>query len=161
VRLTAAHDPLAGDRNGETLSDADLAALAVEPERYRRNTAAVWAEHPHVSDDAFRAGRARIIGALLAAPALYRTPVGRHQWEQRARANLAAKPTPFDPRNAGRDIMVDELDLAWALATRSPCIWTPRAGTTPTSLSASAKCSPRSPCSSRSSRAKGPSYQPI
>jgi predicted metal-dependent HD superfamily phosphohydrolase len=91
VRLTAAHDPPAGDRNGETLSDADLAILAVEPERYRRNTAAVRAEYAHVPEDTFRSGRARIIRALLAAPALYRTPVGRHQWEQRARANLAAE----------------------------------------------------------------------
>jgi predicted metal-dependent HD superfamily phosphohydrolase len=97
VRLTAAHDPPAGDRNGETLSDADLAILAVEPERYRRNTAAVRAEYAHVPDDAFRAGRARIISALLAAPALYRTPVGRHQWEQRARANLAAELRDLTP----------------------------------------------------------------
>jgi predicted metal-dependent HD superfamily phosphohydrolase len=91
VRLTAAHDPSTGDRNGETLSDADLAILAAEPERYRRNTAAVRAEYAHVPDDVFRAGRARMISALLTAPALYRTPVGHRQWEQRARANLAAE----------------------------------------------------------------------
>lgn len=97
VRLTAAHDPPAGDRNGETLCDADLAILAAEPERYRRNTAAVRAEYAHVPDDAFRAGRARIISALLAAPALYRTPVGHHQWEQRARANLAAELRDLTP----------------------------------------------------------------
>jgi predicted metal-dependent HD superfamily phosphohydrolase len=97
VRLTAAHDPPAGDRNGETLCDADLAILAAEPERYRRNTAAVRAEYAHVPDDAFRAGRARIISALLAAPALYRTPVGHRQWEQRARANLAAELRELTP----------------------------------------------------------------
>ena len=43
---------------------------------------------PHGQAD-FRAGRVRIIEELLAAPALYRTPVGRQKWEQRARANLA------------------------------------------------------------------------
>jgi len=97
VRVTAAHDPLAGDRNGETLSDADLAILAVEPERYRRNTAAVRAEYAHIPDDAFRSGRARIIRALLATPTLYRTPAGRRQWEQRARANLAAELRDLTP----------------------------------------------------------------
>ena len=73
------------------LSDADLAALAVPRERYEHNTAAIRAEYSHVPDDAFRRGRARVIGALLAAPALYRTPVARQRWEQAARANLTAE----------------------------------------------------------------------
>ena len=49
------------------------------------------AEYAHVADEAFRSGRARVIGALLAAPALYRTPVARQRWEQAARANLTAE----------------------------------------------------------------------
>lgn len=89
VRLTTGHDPADGDRNGEALCDADLAVLGTEPDRYRANTAAVRAEYVHVSDSEFRAGRARVVRALLAAPALFHTPLARSRWESRARANLA------------------------------------------------------------------------
>jgi len=88
VRLTAAHQPAADDRNGQVLSDADLASLGATSQRYAANTAAVRAEYSHLSDDAFRAGRARIIRALLAGPALFHTPLARSRWESRARANL-------------------------------------------------------------------------
>lgn len=91
VRLTVKHDPAPGDTNGAVLSDADLATLALPPERYQRNTVAIRSEYAHVPDADFRAGRARIIEALLAAPALYRTPLARQRWEQAARANLAAE----------------------------------------------------------------------
>jgi len=91
VRLTVEHDPGPTDRNGQVLSDADLAELAVGPEQYRRNTARVRAEYGHVADEDFRAGRARIIAALLGAPTLYRTPQGRRLWEAAARENLAAE----------------------------------------------------------------------
>jgi predicted metal-dependent HD superfamily phosphohydrolase len=91
IRMTAAHSPVAGDRDGEVLSDADLASLAVRPERYRRNSADIRLEFAHVADEAFRSGRARVVAALLAAPALYRTPAARDRWEQAARANLTAE----------------------------------------------------------------------
>jgi predicted metal-dependent HD superfamily phosphohydrolase len=91
VRLTAEHDPAPADRNGQVLSDADLAVLALAPEEYRSNTAKVRAEYGHVSDDGFRAGRARIIESLLSAPALYRTPDGRRRWEGAARRNLTSE----------------------------------------------------------------------
>jgi predicted metal-dependent HD superfamily phosphohydrolase len=91
IRMTAAHSPAAGDRDGEVLSDADLASLAVPSERYRRNSADIRLEFAHVADETFFSGRARVIGELLAAPALYRTPVARERWEQAARANLTAE----------------------------------------------------------------------
>ena len=91
VRMTIEHDPAPGDRNGEVLSDADLAVLATTPAHYRHNSAAIRAEYAHVPEDAFLAGRAHIIEVLLAGPALYRTPMARERWEQAARANLAAE----------------------------------------------------------------------
>lgn len=91
IRMTAGHSPVAGDRDGEVLSDADLASLAVAPERYRRNSADIRLEFAHVADQTFFSGRARVIGALLAAPTLYRTPEARERWEQAARANLTAE----------------------------------------------------------------------
>lgn len=91
VRMTVTHDPAPGDRNGEVLSDADLAALAVSCESYRHNTAAIRAEYAHVPDEAFRKGRTQVLVALLAGPGVFRTPSGRQQWEQAAQRNLRAE----------------------------------------------------------------------
>ena len=91
VRMTVEHDPADTDRNGQVLSDADLAVLALPPEDYRTNSVNVRAEYRHVSDAEFSAGRVRVIGSLLSAPALYRTPDGRRMWEDAARRNLQAE----------------------------------------------------------------------
>ncbi|WP_214411744.1 HD domain-containing protein [Sphaerisporangium fuscum] len=89
VRLTAGHDPAPGDRDGEVLCDADLAVLA-GPD-YGAYARAVREEYRHVPDEAFRAGRAHVLGTLLAMPRLYRTPPGRELWEAAARANVRAE----------------------------------------------------------------------
>lgn len=91
VRLTATHDPAPGDSNGETLCDADLAILAADPPAYARYVEAVRAEYAQMSDEAFRAGRASVLGNLLALPALFRTTAGRERWEAAARANVEAE----------------------------------------------------------------------
>ncbi len=91
VRLTAEHDPAPGDLNGEALCDADLAVLAATPERYAAYAVAVRAEYAHVSDSAFRAGRAKILRAMLDGRTLFSTPYGRRHWEDRARVNLAGE----------------------------------------------------------------------
>jgi predicted metal-dependent HD superfamily phosphohydrolase len=91
VRMTVTHDPAPDDRNGAVLSDADLATLASPRMEYMTNGDAVRAEYTRVSDREFAAGRAPMIEALLAAPALYRTPLARERWEQAARENLAAE----------------------------------------------------------------------
>jgi predicted metal-dependent HD superfamily phosphohydrolase len=88
VRMTAGHDPASGDRDGEVLSDADLAVLASGPERYARYVAGVRREYAHVPDDAFAAGRAAVLQDLLGHDRLYRTPLGHARWEEPARANL-------------------------------------------------------------------------
>jgi predicted metal-dependent HD superfamily phosphohydrolase len=88
VRMTISHDPAAGDHDGEVLSDADLAALAVPWEKYRDNTAAIRSEYAHVSDEAFRKGRIQVLVGLLDSPGVFRTPSGRQRWEQAAQRNL-------------------------------------------------------------------------
>ncbi|MFG2651167.1 hypothetical protein [Streptomyces sp. NPDC048436] len=91
VRLTVSHDPADGDHNGEALCDADLAILAAAPDAYAAYAAAVREEYAFVPDEAFRAGRAAVLGQLLALPRLFRTPYGVAEWEGPARANLATE----------------------------------------------------------------------
>jgi len=101
VRMTVSHDPDPGDRNGATLSDADLASLALPADRYRCNTAAIRAEYPHVPDEAFRKGRIQVLVALLDAPAVFRTDHGRRGWEAAARDNMRAELADLSGRGSG------------------------------------------------------------
>lgn len=91
IRLTITHDPAPGDHNGEVLSDADLAALAVPRDRYERNTAAIRAEYDHVPSEAFRRGRVQVLVTLLGGPGVFRTEYARREWEALAQGNLRAE----------------------------------------------------------------------
>lgn len=91
VRLTAGHRVEPGDRNGALLADADLAVLAFAPAAYARYTAAVREEYAAVPEDAFRAGRARILRQLLELPELFRVVPARAEWTARAHDNLRAE----------------------------------------------------------------------
>lgn len=88
VGLTAGHATEADDPDGELLCDADLAILAGDDQRYAAYTAAIRREYAHVPDDAFKAGRAQVLKALLELPSIYRMAPLREAWEDRARANL-------------------------------------------------------------------------
>lgn len=88
VRLTETHTPADWDDNGCVLSDADLAILAADRERYDEYAAAVRREYAHLDDRDFREGRARVLVNLLDKPSLFHTPTARAQWEQAARANI-------------------------------------------------------------------------
>ena len=91
VRLTATHDPVADDPDGQVLCDADLRVLAADDERYRRYARDVRAEYAHVPDADFARGRTAVMGSLLAHERLYATATAHERWEQRARANVAAE----------------------------------------------------------------------
>ncbi|MFF7789719.1 hypothetical protein [Streptomyces sp. NPDC007991] len=91
VRLTVGHDPADSDPDGQVLCDADLAILASPPSAYAAYTAAVREEYHFVPNEAFRTGRAAILGQLLDLPRLFRTPYGASEWEATARYNLTAE----------------------------------------------------------------------
>jgi predicted metal-dependent HD superfamily phosphohydrolase len=88
VGLTAGHATGADDPDGELLCDADLAVLAGDEDRYAAYTAAIRREYAHVPDADFRAGRSRVLTALLELPSIYRLAPLRDAWEERARSNL-------------------------------------------------------------------------
>ena len=88
VRMTEHHKPADDDLNGCALSDADLAILAAPFERYTEYAATVRREYAEIPDDLFAAGRAAILGDLLAKPTLFHTAHAREHWEAAARANV-------------------------------------------------------------------------
>ena len=104
VRMTVDHDPAPGDVAGARLSDADLAVLGADPERYARYATDVRLEYAHVDDEAFRSGRTAVLRSLLDRPLLYRTQEGHRRWEAAARHNLQDEITRLgDPSvDAGR-----------------------------------------------------------
>ena len=91
VRSTRDHDPASDDSNGAVLSDADLAILASNIERYAEYTSGVRREYADVSDADFARGRIAVLRRLLDRPALFRTPSAHASWETTARANVAAE----------------------------------------------------------------------
>jgi predicted metal-dependent HD superfamily phosphohydrolase len=100
VRMTASHQPVGGDLDGDVLCDADLAILAAPAERYARYAAAVRAEYAAVPDAEFRTGRAAVLTALASRPHVYRTATGRALWESAARANLERELAALRPGRA-------------------------------------------------------------
>jgi predicted metal-dependent HD superfamily phosphohydrolase len=96
VRLTATHEPAAGDVAGAQLSDADLAILAAPPDRYAEYVAGVRRDYADLGDEAFRAGRAAVLRDLLSRAQLFATGHGRREWAPRARANLTAELAELD-----------------------------------------------------------------
>lgn len=89
IRLTAGHDVEEGDRLGELLVSIDLAILGAPAADYDAYAEAVRAEYAHVPDDAWRAGRAAVMGRFLAAPTIFPEADFRASFETQARANIA------------------------------------------------------------------------
>src|SRR6478609_3681066 len=97
VLLTEAHRPADDDYNGCVLSDADLAILAADPERYAEYVASVREEYAEVPDDLFALGRAEVLRELLAKPHLFHTAHAQASWEAAARANVEAELATLAP----------------------------------------------------------------
>lgn len=93
VRATVhfADDPPPADPDTIALLDADLAILGAAELRYRRYAADVRKEYAWVRDDAYRAGRAKVLEAFLARPRLFRTETLFLEGEGLARRNLSAE----------------------------------------------------------------------
>jgi predicted metal-dependent HD superfamily phosphohydrolase len=88
VLATIGHTAPPEDRVAQALLDADLGILAAAPAVYERYRLAVRAEYAHVTDDAWRTGRAAVLRSLLAKDPLYLLAT---HWESAARRNLAAE----------------------------------------------------------------------
>jgi predicted metal-dependent HD superfamily phosphohydrolase len=69
--------------------DLDLAIMGAPDHHYRRYCSAIRAEYEWVTDDIYRAGRARILQRFLARPSLFFTQAMEDRYERTARHNIA------------------------------------------------------------------------
>lgn len=87
--MATRHEALPGRPDERLLVDIDLAILGAPAARFDEYEAQIRDEYAHVGDDAFRAGRRRVLEGFLARPAIYSTGFFRDRLEAAARANLA------------------------------------------------------------------------
>ncbi|MDE0573719.1 hypothetical protein ON058_09865 [Demequina sp. B12] len=84
------HSPSLRDLDAAVLSDADLAVLATEPQRYKVYTDQVRQEYAHVAPLEYLETRHRILKRLMARDSIYLSPLARG-WERQARENVTAE----------------------------------------------------------------------
>ena len=86
----ARHTTDRSDPDSAVLCDADLAMLAVEPQRYKAYLEELRAEYSHIPQRDFLEARQRILRKLLARTSLFISPLSE-RWEEPARQNVAAE----------------------------------------------------------------------
>jgi predicted metal-dependent HD superfamily phosphohydrolase len=91
ISLTKSHRAPDNALLGALLISIDLAILGAEPRVYREYAAAVRQEYAHLSDEAWRAGRAAVLERLLEADPLYPDADFRAQLEEPARRNMESE----------------------------------------------------------------------
>jgi predicted metal-dependent HD superfamily phosphohydrolase len=96
--VTIVHDIIRGlarhrdavDVDTQALCDAELATLAVEPQKYAEYRRSVRREYAHIPMRDYLSSRIAILGKLLARKRLFASPLGQ-PWEEPARQNLSAE----------------------------------------------------------------------
>jgi predicted metal-dependent HD superfamily phosphohydrolase len=89
VMATRSHEVEGDDPDTRLLVDIDLGILGSAPARFDEYEHQVRREYGHVSDAAWREGRAKVLRSFLARPRIYATDAYRDALEARARENLA------------------------------------------------------------------------
>ncbi len=88
IRITVSHDADDAEPLEAAFHDADLWILSAPEDRFDGYCHQVREEYAHVSDTAYRHGRAAILEPLLHRDTIYRTSPALHGWETPARINL-------------------------------------------------------------------------
>lgn len=88
ILLTKTHQTSADDCAGQLLLDADLAILGADWDDYERYARAIRQEYAWVTEEAFRAARASVLGRFLQRCRLFATDTFYTRFEDRARRNL-------------------------------------------------------------------------
>jgi predicted metal-dependent HD superfamily phosphohydrolase len=95
VEGLARHSAPRASVDAAVLSDADLAILASDPQRYRHYVERIREEYAHIPDQKYLEARRAIVERLLARDRLYTSPLGA-VWERQARENLTAERARID-----------------------------------------------------------------
>ncbi|HEX2568749.1 MAG TPA: N-methyl-D-aspartate receptor NMDAR2C subunit [Polyangia bacterium] len=88
IRLTKTHEVPEADLGAAYLIDIDLAILGSSPDRFAEYDRQIRQEYGWVPAEFYEPRRRQVLAGFLGRPALYRTPLFRDRYEQRARANL-------------------------------------------------------------------------
>lgn len=86
IEATAGH--AVGNETTSLFLDADLAVLGADAVTYDGYARNIRFEYSHMTDDAYRSGRAALLSGFLRRPHIYATAQGRQRFEERARHNL-------------------------------------------------------------------------
>lgn len=115
ILATKTHRPGAtGD--AAVICDIDLAILGSSPQRFDAYERGIRAEYSWVPKVFYRQKRAEILAGFLARPAIYATKLFREEFEQNARANLAAALQRWGGSPAGKVAASRLQQIATALA---------------------------------------------
>ena len=79
------------DWTGKVLCDADLSALGADPDTYAAYSMGIRREYAHVPDEAYRAGRTKVLQSFLRRERIFQTPLMQAECEATARVNLKAE----------------------------------------------------------------------
>ena len=86
--LTTRHAETPTDADAMLIVDIDLSILGQPWARFEEYERGIRREYAHVSDEAFRAGRAKVLRGFLGRPRIYSTDWYQERLEERARENL-------------------------------------------------------------------------
>lgn len=84
------HSASTVDVDAQALSDADLAGLACEPQKYAAYRKNIRAEYAHIPAEDYLEARIAILRKLLSRAQIFCSPMGR-SWEEPARENITAE----------------------------------------------------------------------
>jgi predicted metal-dependent HD superfamily phosphohydrolase len=83
------HSSVPPTADARVVTDIDLSILGQPAEVFDAYDRAIRLEYAHVGDEAFAAGRAKVLRQFLERPAIYSTESFRGWYEAAARENLA------------------------------------------------------------------------
>ena len=106
------------DIDALALNDADLGALAVEPQQYKRYRRMVREEYAHIPVEDYLRARLTIITRLLDREMLFSSPLGQ-RWERPARQNLQAEKQRLTDGSASKTDRADGAGISSATAPGS------------------------------------------
>lgn len=104
------------DVDAQALSDADLAGLAAEPQKYKEYRKNIRAEYAHIPAADYLGARLAILRKICARPQIFLSPMALG-WEEPARQNITAEVAHLEAElEALEEAQAEESDQAAAVA---------------------------------------------